>query len=407
MGERKPGQSKPQVHFIANAVYSEKVGGGDIHFYHMAEAVLRAGYPLHFFGGHALAEHLKARGIEAQLTLTDERSLPPVNLDTLSGQAKLFRDYAGRYRRTLRALDEIQPEDIVYGVTDYWFDAWPMIRSRARRKMMVLGMDAPSMRHIVTRGRPDVTATRLTSMYYWASQNLSLRRFQKMPNKRFFYVHPLMKPRLLKMGYSEEELVFISNGFDLEMADRTPEQPKEYDVVWVGRVHRQKGIDDLLATLLHLKARVPDFKALLVGRLEHELRPRIEETGLADRVRFSGFVSEQEKFRLFKCSRVFLMPSTYESWGIVVAEALACGVPVVAYELEAYRPIFGELIRYVPPFDLEQFKAESLNAVEEARRSKIILSPDQLAAFKAEHSWQAAQAKFIRTLDGLAQRAVS
>ena len=92
------------------------------------------------------------------------------------------------------------------------------------------------------------------------------------------------------------------------------------------------------------------------------------------------------------------MPSRQESWGIVIAEALACDVPVVAYDLPAYRPIFGGLIDYAPPFDFELFKKKSLEAVEKARRGEIILDAQELAKLKSEHSWEAAGNRFTSTL---------
>src|SRR5687767_8274204 len=177
----------------------------------MAQATIDAGYPLHFFGGHALQQHLERRKINAAVTLTDSRQERGINMDTMSGQFRLLKDYFRRLRGTLRQQQEIGADDIAYAVTDYWFDTLPVVKSRAKRKLMVLGMDAPTLRQIVTRARPDVTASRINSIYYWCSQNLSLRLFQRCSNKRLFYVHPSMEARLLKMGYSKQEIVFISN----------------------------------------------------------------------------------------------------------------------------------------------------------------------------------------------------
>lgn len=395
--------SKRQVHFIANCVYGDHVAGGDIHFFNMAQATIEAGHPLHFFGGHALKQHLERRKIDATITLTDGGVAKGIDMDRFGGQVRLFKDYGGRLRGTLRQKDEIGTEDMAYSVTDYWFDTWPVIRSRSQRKLMVLGMDAPTFGQVAMRTRPDVTASRVNSIYYWLSQNLSLRWFRRCQNKRVFYVHPSMQPRLLKMGYAEREIVFISNGFDLETAESVPDQAKEYDVVWVGRYHRQKGIEDLLTTLRALADQVKGFRAVLVGKLEHDLKPEIDRMGLATNVQFSGLVSEYEKFRLFKASRMFLMPSTYESWGIVIGEALACGIPVVAYELAAYRPIFGELVNYVQPFDLQAFQQTASQALLNARAGRVNLDQKALQKLKDEHSWAAARKRFQRTLGEFAQ----
>jgi glycosyltransferase involved in cell wall biosynthesis len=390
--------ARRNLFFIANCVYGDHVAGGDIHFFHMAQATIDAGWQVHFFGGQALKSHLEKRQIAATQTCTDHKKTGALNTESFSGQLRLLLNYFGRFCRTLLKLSKIRRGDLAYAVTDYWFDAWPVIFCRAQKKLMILGMDAPTFREIIFRSRPDVAAIRLNSIYYWFSQNISLRLFRFCKNKKLFYVHPGMKPRLLKMGYREPEIIFISNGMNLKTAGEVPPQKKEFDVVWLGRVHRQKGIDELLAALVFLSKEIKDFRAVLVGKLD-EIAPRLKELNLSGYVTLAGLVSEEEKFRLFKASRAFLMPSRQESWGIVIAEALVCDVPVVAYDLPAYRPIFGDLINYVPPFNFAMFKKKSLETVESTRRGDIFLNPQELALLKSEHSWEAAEQRFVTTLE--------
>jgi glycosyltransferase involved in cell wall biosynthesis len=391
----------PRFHFIANGMFGDGIGGGDVHFFEMAKGVIAGGYRLHFFGSHALRKAATERLPAWELTLTEARPLPRVKDTALSGHLRLFASFREKCRNTIRCLDEIKPEEPVYGTTDYWYDAVPLVRCRATRKMMIVGMDAPTAKQILLRSRPDVTALRLNSIHYWASQNFSLRRFRGCPNKRLFYVHPTMKARLLKLGYREEELAFISNGMDLETAESVPAQEKQFDVLWIGRVHKQKGVDDLLTTLCHLRDRIPGFRAVVAGRVEVELKPRLAALNLLECVTLTGRVSEAEKFRLFKASRVFLMPSYYESWGIVIAEALACGTPVVAYELDAYRPIFGDLLRYVPCFNLKEFTVAAETAVRQSRSGHEMLPAAALAGFNGGNSWSHARGVFLDTFKTL------
>jgi len=67
----------------------------------------------------------------------------------------------------------------------------------------------------------------------------------------------------------------------------------------------------------------------------------VRQHGVEANTKFLGFLDNEEKYRAVKASRVFLFPSSNESWGIVVAEALACGLPVVAFDIPATRK-FGE-----------------------------------------------------------------
>lgn len=384
-------------------MYSRILSGGDVHTLMMAEGALRHGHPVHFFAGHGLKLQLAERKLPVELTLTDDGLLPVEKWDSFTGQLALLYDYTRRLRGSFRELRRITPDDCIYLNTDFWWDVLPGIRSRAKRKLMILGMDSPTLGEVLAASRADVKPVRLPSLHYWASQQLGLRLFRRCEHKRLFYVHPDQKSRLLRLGYRDEELVYISNGVDVARADAIPAQPKEYDVVWTGRVHAQKGIEDLLGTLVGLARDVPDFKAILIGKVKERLEPRVRELGLERHVMFSGYVSEDEKFRLLKCSRLFLMPSRYESWGIVVGEALACEIPVLAYRLDCYPAVFGELVRYVPCFDAERYRAEAVQLVRELRGGQNYLEPAKLRQFKGENSWAAAQEKFCGAVRALEQ----
>jgi len=420
---------RPRIHFVSNGVFTTSIAGGDIHFMKLAEAAANAGYEVNYFGGHALREVIEKHRLPGTVTLTDDAKMPKVDQGALGGQFALFRDMYARYRRTLALRDRIGPEDHVYAVSDYWFDVVPAVRCAARRKLMVLHMEAPTLGQIITRGRPDVDPMRLASFHYWASQEWSLRRFVGCERARsaelllgavgdskraeqelgaptttrihLFYLHPLMEPRLSALGIGPDRRTLLSYGLDLGPTDAVPEQPRAYDAVWIGRVHRQKGIDDLLATLQHLAARLPGFKCIVIGNVRDALAPEIAARGLEKHVEFSGFVSEEEKIRLFKASRVFLMPSKHEGSPRVIGESLICKTPVVAYEITNYRPLFGDFVRYAPPFDLESFKAAAEREILAMRGGKNYLDAMDLSRFRHENSWETTQAKFLAALKTL------
>ena len=391
-----------RLHLICNGVFTTSIAGGDIHFLKLAEAAGRAGYGLNFFGGHALQEVLAKHKVPGTVTLTDDARMGKVNQSALSGQFAMFRDFYGRYRRTIRQLrNAVGSEDYIYAVSDYWFDVLPAVMSPARRKLMVLHMEAPRFGQIVLRDRPDVDPARLASFHYWASQEWSLKRFSgttKHP-RHIFYLHPLMEPRLRGLGLCKEEMTLLSYGLEVGPTDAVPKQERVYDAVWIGRVHRQKGIDDLLATLQCLAQKLPGFRAMFIGNVRDALAPQIAALGLEKHVEFSGFVSEEEKIRLFKASRVFLMPSKHEGSPRVIGESLIAGTPVVAYDIQNYRPLFGDFVRYARPFDLEEFKRVAEQEILQMRSGKNYLDDLDLAAFKQENSWETTQGTFLSALD--------
>jgi glycosyltransferase involved in cell wall biosynthesis len=210
-----------------------------------------------------------------------------------------------------------------------------------------------------------------------------------------------MRQPLEAMGYKADELVFISNGMDLRTADSVPPQPKLYDALWMGRFHRQKGIDDLIYTLRHLAAQIPNLKVMLIGNVRREFEPLLRQHNLQQHVEFSGFVSETEKFRLLKSSRLFLMPSHYESWGIVIAEAIACGTPVLDYDIPVYRPVFAAIPTYVGCFDVARFAETAAALVARERTDREQDKRLSMRQFAERNSWDAAGRVFTESTSGL------
>jgi glycosyltransferase involved in cell wall biosynthesis len=390
---------KPRLVCFVNGIFADQFGGGDIYLAYVIRAAIAAGYPVHFFGGHALKRYLERMNFPPNHTATDDAVADLGNTNQLGGQFRLLFDFARRLRGTLRQLEVVQENDLAYAMSDYWFDTIPLMRCRARAKILYLGMMAPTLGQIILKTRADVTPTRLASIYYWLSQQMSLRLFRFCKRGIVTYSHPEMRDYLLRFGYREEALAYVPNGSDVEIAERVPPQAKQFDVAWTGRVHPQKGIDDLLALLQQMSARMPDFRAVIIGKSKDALEPKVREMGIAQNVTFSGLVSEEEKFRLLKASRVFAMPSRYESWGIVVGEALAAGVPVVAYDLTCYRPVFGDFVRYAKPFERDAW----LNAVEyeikEQRAGRNYLAAMNLAKLNRALSWKSAQESFVQVLE--------
>lgn len=108
-------------------------------------------------------------------------------------------------------------------------------------------------------------------------------------------------------------------------------------ILFLGRIHEKKGCDLLLDALakvlktgaagtanLHLVMAGPDQNAFA-----NELKKRVKNGGLSDHVTWTGMLSGDMKWGAFHAADAFILPSHQENFGISVAEALACGVPVL------------------------------------------------------------------------------
>ncbi|MCW2607736.1 MAG: Phosphatidylinositol alpha-mannosyltransferase, partial [Frankiales bacterium] len=136
------------------------------------------------------------------------------------------------------------------------------------------------------------------------------------------------------------DAVLVPNGVEvarfagaepLALADGRP------TVVFLGRLDEpRKGLAVLLAALPALTARVPDVRVLVAG-------PGEAPPGLPPCVELLGRVAEADKPSLYATGDVYCAPNVFgESFGIVLAEALATGTPVVASDLEAFRAVLDD-----------------------------------------------------------------
>lgn len=110
-------------------------------------------------------------------------------------------------------------------------------------------------------------------------------------------------------------------------------------VIYLGRLKKYKNVDHLIQAMAIVREEIADASLVIVGTGDRRraLEALTRSMGLDEVVRFTGFVSEEEKLRLLTRAEVAAYPSSKEGWGITVIEANACGVPVVATRVPGLR----------------------------------------------------------------------
>jgi len=124
-------------------------------------------------------------------------------------------------------------------------------------------------------------------------------------------------------------------GRDLSRFRQRYALPEEKIVYYVGRLVHEKGVGVLVEAMPRVLRSFPLAKFVVAGTgsQDSELRARADALGLGGKVLFTGFISDEDRDRLFKVADVAVFPSLYEPFGIVALEAMAARTPVVVSEV--------------------------------------------------------------------------
>ena len=157
----------------------------------------------------------------------------------------------------------------------------------------------------------------------------------------------------------------IPNGIDVERFSSPAIKPIERfddgrpNILYVGRLDKRKGFDHLLRAFPLIKQQFPDARLLVVGAFDdQEKKPFVNfaRKHHLKSVHFIGYVSRAELPRYYRTATLSCAPSTgFESFGIVLLEAMAAGVPIVASDIMGYRQVLTDNHEgtLVPPCDRE------------------------------------------------------
>jgi glycosyltransferase involved in cell wall biosynthesis/predicted metal-dependent phosphoesterase TrpH len=142
---------------------------------------------------------------------------------------------------------------------------------------------------------------------------------------------PTADESLLGLGIERERIGRWARGVDLSLYDRAKAEPGAYPgnikVLYAGRLTREKGVDLLVESFLRARERDPRLHLLLAGGGPEEATLRVR---LGEHATFLGWLDREALARVYASADLFLFCSRTDTYGQVVVEAQASGVPVVA-----------------------------------------------------------------------------
>lgn len=165
----------------------------------------------------------------------------------------------------------------------------------------------------------------------------------------------------------------IPNGVEKIAYETRAAEPQH--LLCVGRLDQpHKGLDlliEIMAKIYRMRGGVgvPPLVIVGDGPDQKALEILAEKRGIAHLVEFRGRVEGPEKYRLMASAHAVLMPSRFETFGLVAIESLAAGAPLIAFDIGPLREVAGgaDGARLIQPWDLDAFALETLRFVDDRK----------------------------------------
>lgn len=287
----------------------------------------------------------KIKTITENIEVNDHIEIYPINSYPKASLLYLFHDawhYKNELDKAFTALN-IQPSEPVFNCSDYLSEAFSCFWLKPKFKYTWIP----------------------TSFLFTPSPYENLSRRYGFPFFLYIlvYIYQRLIFQLIKMRgdlfvitndcdkkyfprWLQDRIFAFYGGVNIEQIKAIEHEPIEtkYDLVFCSRLCVQKGILQLLDIWKLVVAQMPTAKLAVIGNgvplFEKHLKEKAGRLNISHTIEWLGYVNNQEKYRIYRASRLFVHPTVYDNNGMVAAEALCTGLPVVMNDLPSLRLLY-------------------------------------------------------------------
>ncbi len=210
--------------------------------------------------------------------------------------------------------------------------------------------------------------------------------------------------------YLPAEYQIIPNGIEIDRFSPEGKKREEFldgkiNILFVGRLEKRKGVDQLIQSCAELKNQFSNFRLIVAGpgtRLRPGYEAQVESLGLKDHVVFTDWVSSEDLPSYYRTADIFCSPAlTGESFGIILLEAMASGKPIVASNLPGYASVVthGQEGLLVPVKDAKALASALLTLIEDKSLREQFGIRGRITAEK--YSWDKVSAQVMNLYNQL------
>jgi len=287
-------------------------------------------------------------------------------------EENLYGAYVSRARWALRQIRD-QHYDIIYASSDFFPDSLP---ASAHRKMNPESRWVQCVFHVY----PPLSRRPGSLLRNWLGKSAQQFSFSAIKRRADTVVNLNSSARseLVSLGFPAERITVNPCGIDTEICASVNASRQEHQGCFVGRLSPTKGIFDLVDVWRPVAKLYPDAILKVIGngpdKVIKQLQREIDRSDIASNIQLCGFLDDADAMRTLKESSIFLMPSYEEGFGIAIAEAMACGVPCVAWNLPVYDEVYPDGLIKVPLGNRKLFSQEILTILNNRQLAEIAIA---------------------------------
>lgn len=329
--------------------------------------------------------------------------LPQTIFDGDQEAPAVFLAYFFRSLQTIPILKKLSRPDVIISASEFISDVFPCYWYKKRHPDVLW---VSRFFHLVPppyKRKGELLVN--IGAYLLQKLSLNILRFSDV----LLLDNPYLVCDLTKQGISKEKLAVNFGGVDIKKIRhyKTPNAEK-FAAVSVGGVSEHKGTFDLIPVWKKVISVVPQAKLAIVGSGPKSIRKKlaleIRTNHLGKNIKILGYLPHQKGkqmplFDVLKNSKILLFPDHEAGFGLVVIEAMACGLPVIAYNLPIFGTIFKKGYLTSPLRDTNRFAEQIIKLTKNHALYRQLAKEAYQQA--QQYDWRQATTKFRRLLDKL------
>lgn len=297
-----------KIAIISDYSVDKPYGGLQTHVYHLARALSSFSVQTHIITLSSINDDFKEDNLNIHLL---KRSSRFPRLFTIMNDSK----------SVLNKIKEINPDIVHVQGTHYPFN---YISRRIPEKYPVI-----------------ITVHGIIANEYKYNAGLNffggfisylLEKYAFRKAKNIIVCSEVMKEQVHKL--TDAQVYVVPNGVNCKGIGNinTNIKIKHPSIIYIGLLEKIKGVDVLIKATAIIKEKLPYIHVYIAGEgsQEDSLKQLVADLRLNDIIDFLGYLHDKDKYSYLKSADLCIVPSRYESFGIIILEAMACGIPIIA-----------------------------------------------------------------------------